>query len=251
MGDLRLPPMTFDELLARCEADARVVGVFLGGSRGKDAHVRPESDYDVRVVVEREDAELLRSLESPRGGEVDAALSTLAQFRPYALAGSITEWDRYTFTRGRVLVDKLDGDFQRLVDEKARLSADEANLLARNEADGYMNSLHRSLKSGRLGLGLAARLHAAESVAHLLAAVFALEERVRPFHDALTWELEAEPLHDWSSFELLVGIEAALSGEGERQQALFRTLEPRLRARGLGDVVDAWEPDVALMRGAA
>jgi len=242
--------MTFEELLARCETDPRIVGVFLGGSRGKAANVGPESDYDLRVIVAAADDELLAALDPPRGGEVDVAVSTLKEFRAQALDGSGTEWDRYTFTRGRVLVDKLDGELQRLVDQKARLPPDEARRLARRALDAYLNSLYRSLKSERLGLELAARLHAAESIAHLVATLFALEERVRPFHDALAWELRTEPLRQWEGADLLARIEAALSGEAEPQQALFREVEAQLRARGLADVVDAWEPDVALMRGA-
>ena len=241
--------MTFEELLERCEADPRILGVFLGGSRGKDANVRPDSDYDVRVVVAGADAELLAALDLPRGGEVDVAVSTLDEFRPHALAGSGTEWDRYTFVRGRVLVDKLDGEIQRLVDAKARLQPDEARDRAHSALDGYLNSLYRSLKSARLALDLAARLHASESVAHLLTTLFALEGRVRPFHDALAWELEVEPLRLWQAAELLGRIDAALSGEPEPQQALFRAVEPQVRAEGLAQVVDAWEPDVALMRG--
>jgi len=243
--------MTFDELLARCEADPRIVGVFLGGSRGKNANVRLDSDYDVRVVVARADADLLAVLDVPRGGEVDVAVSTLHEFRTHGLDGSGTDWDRYTFVRGRVLLDKLGGEIERLVDEKARLRPDEARRLARGALDAYLNSLYRSLKSARLGFELAARLHAAESVGHLLTALFALEGRVRPFHDALEWELEVEPLRLWPAAELLALVEAALCVGPESQEALFRRLEPQVLAQGLGDVVGVWEPDVALMRGAA
>jgi hypothetical protein len=203
----------------------------------------------VRVVIAREDEELVRALDAPRGESIDVAIHTVDDFRAHALPGSDKEWDRYTFTHGQVLVDKLDGEIQRLVDEKARLRSYEAQPLARAALGSYLNSLYRSLKSARLGLALAARLHAAESAGHLLAALFALESRVRPFHDSLAWELEAEPLEGWGTDELLARVAAILDGATEPQQALFREVERQVRAHGLGGEIGAWEPDVALMRG--
>jgi len=241
--------VTFEELLAVARDDPRIVGLFLGGSRGKGVNVRRESDYDVRVVIAREDAELERVLDTPRGEAVDVAIHTLEEFRAHALAGSGKEWDRYTFARGQVLVDKLEGEIQRLVDQKARLAPDEARRRARGALGAYLNSLYRSLKSARLGLDLAARIHAAESAGHLLVALFALEGRVRPFHDSLAWELETEPLARWRTDELLTRIEKILDGAAEPQQALFREVERQVRPHGFGEEIDAWEPDVALMRG--
>jgi hypothetical protein len=217
--------LTFEELLEQARADDRVIGLFLGGSRGKGANVRPDSDYDVRILGDAED------LETARGSPVEVAVMTLAEFRDYP------EWDRYTLTYTRALIDRT-GEIQRLIDEKGRLSAAEAADRAPAALDAYMNSLLRSLK--RPGLG--ARLHAAESVASLLTCLFALEGRIRPFHDYLEWELETHPLEGWASGELLRLI------DGD-QRELFRPVEPHVRARGLGDVVDSWEPDVAFVRG--
>ena len=217
--------VTFEEVLEGARADERVIGLFLGGSRGKDANVRPTSDYDVRVVGDAAD------FETARGSAVEVAVMTLDRFRDYP------EWDRYTLTHTRALIDRT-GEIQRVIDEKGRLSEEEAALAVPAALDAYMNSLLRSLK--RPGLG--GRLHAGESVGHLLTCLFALEGRVRPFHDYLEWELEHYPLGGWSSGELLVLI------KGD-QRELFRRVEPHVRARGLGGVVDSWEPDVAFMRG--
>ncbi len=49
--------LTYEELVERARADDRVVGLFLGGSRGKNANVRPDSDYDVRIVGDAADCE--------------------------------------------------------------------------------------------------------------------------------------------------------------------------------------------------
>ena len=63
---------------------------------------------------------------------------------------------------------------------------------------------------------------------------------MRPFHDYLEWELEHHPLEGWDDLLDLL--------EGD-QHELFRRVEAHVRARGLGDVVDSWEPDVPFMRG--
>jgi hypothetical protein len=230
--------MTFEDLLAKAEEDPRIVGLFLGGSRGKDANVRADSDFDVRVVLAETDDALFTELDTERGVPVEVAVMTLEEFRAYP------DWDRPTLTHTRALVDKT-GEIQRLIDEKGRLSESEAPEVARQSLDGYMNALYRGLKRA----GPARRIYAAESVGWLLTCVFALEGRVRPFHDYLAWELEHHPLQGWPADELLRLIESALDGAPESQRELFRYVEPRVRAGDLGDVVDSWEPDLAFMRG--
>jgi hypothetical protein len=45
------------------------------------------------------------------------------------------------------------------------------------------------------------------------------------------------------------GLTSALTGSAAAQQALFRAVEARIRARGLGAVVDDWHPHVDFLRG--
>jgi hypothetical protein len=224
-----MPPagkLRFEELLEQARADRRVVGLFLGGSRGKGANVRPDSDYDVRVVGDA------GHFGTPRGLPVEVAVMSLDRFRDYP------EWDRYTLTHTTALIDRT-GEIQRVIDEKGRLSDEEKERIPQPALDAYMNSLYRGLKRPD---GLGGRLHAAESLGHLLTCLFALEGRVRPFHDCLEWELVHYPLEGWDSADLLRSL------EGD-QRDLFRKVEPHVRVHGLGDVVDAWEPDVPFMRG--
>ena len=94
LGDLHVSDVTFEEVLEGARTDERVIGLFLGGSRGKDANVRPTSDYDVRVVGDATD------FETARGSAVEVAVMTLDRFRDYP------EWDRYTLTHTRALIDR-------------------------------------------------------------------------------------------------------------------------------------------------
>jgi hypothetical protein len=219
--------LTFDELLERARADERVVGLFLGGSRGKGFDVRSASDYDVRLIVTAPVPEL----DGPRGLLVDVGVMTLERFR-----GDYPEWDRYTLAHAEALIDKT-GETQRVIDEKGCLSEEETKSIPPLALDAYMNSLYRGLKRPA---GIGGRLHEAEAVGHLLTLLFALEGRVRPFHDYLEWELANYPLKGWDDLLTLL--------EGD-QHALFRRVETHVRERGLGDIVDSWEPDVAFMRG--
>ena len=86
--------LTYGELVERARADERVIGLFLGGSRGKSANVRPDSDYDVRIVGDAAD------LETPRGSHVEVSVMPLERFRDYP------EWDRYTLTHTEPVIDR-------------------------------------------------------------------------------------------------------------------------------------------------
>jgi Nucleotidyltransferase domain len=114
--------MSFDDLRALAEEDDGVVGLVLGGSRGKGAFVDASSDFDTYVIVrEHTDARRLR-LSSRRGEPVEILVLTLDEFRAHAAPNSESAWNRYSFAHVRAEVDKLDGEIQRLVDEKGSLA---------------------------------------------------------------------------------------------------------------------------------
>lgn len=116
--------------------------------------------------------------------------------------------------------------------------------------DAYVNSYYRSAKNARDGLLFEARLDAAESVPYFLEFLFGVHGRVRPYNKWLRWELEEHPLDPpWTADELGPRLERILAGDEAEQQALFRDAERLARSRGLGEVVDGWEPDVPRLRG--
>jgi hypothetical protein len=205
--------------------------------------VTPESDYDVYIVLrERSDGYPFTF-----GERIEMIGQTLDEFRRHGLPGSGSEWNRPTFLHVRVEIDKLDGEIGRLVDEKARLGAEEARKLAAEALDDYINALYRSLKNLAAELELAGRLDAAESIPPLLVALFAFDRRVRPFNKWLEYQVRRQPLALPDAVDRLDGLLRAPTVTAQRR--LFRDVEQLARARGFDAAIDSWEPRVAWLRG--
>ena len=83
----------------------------------------------------------------------------------------------------------------------------------------------------------------------MLTCVFALEGRVRPFNKWLAHDLQRAPLPIDNFLARVSAISDAPDLVG--QQALFRDIEQLARARGVGPLVDDWQPDVPFLRGDA
>lgn len=240
----------FRELRALAERDRNVLGLFLGGSRGKGMATE-HSDYDVYVVVRRNADEYRRKFPLRHGDDPEIIVLSLAEFRRHAAVGSDTEWNRYNFAHVTVDLDRTGGQIQQLVDEKGALPGDAATSIAAEALDGYINMYYRAAKNVRDGDDLAGRLDSAESVPYFLTALFALHERVRPFNKYLRYELEQHPLpgEAWRAERLLPLLDDVISGELKAHVAIFRPLEVLARKRGHGEVVDGWGDDVAWLRG--
>jgi len=240
----------FEHLLTLAADDPDILAVFLGGGRGKGV-ATPFSDWDCDVVVtdgsrQRVEARLADLLSRP---EIDGGVVELAEFSAYAEIGTPEEWDRYTFAHSRVPLDKTDGLVTQIVREKGRLPAEARDGLIRSELDAYVNSVYRSLKNSRDGLLLASRLDAADSIPAVLAFLFALSGRVRPYNKFLEWELINHPLVDLPSTraEFLNMIDVVLAtGDVSAQKHLFAAVQDIATMHGLSDVIEAWGDDLAL-----
>ena len=239
----------YAELRALARRDPNVVGLFLGGSRGKGIATE-QSDYDVYVIVRRNVGDYRRRFPLRHGDDPEIIVLSLAELRRHGAIGSESEWNRYNFAHVTVEFDKTGGEIQQLVDEKGSLPRDAARSIAAEALDGYINHYYRSAKNFRDGNELAGRLDAAESVPYFLTTLFALNERVRPFNKYLRWELEQYPLPgaEWSSERLLPLLDAAVAGDLAAQRTLFRKIEPLARGRGQGAVIDGWADDVDWLR---
>lgn len=231
----------FGRFMTDAEASPDVLGVILMGSRGFDHFVTPRSDHDALVIVARDPSPWQRDHGSP----VETWPMTIEQFRTHGL--TVDSWNRAAFLGVRVVLDRLDGEISRLVEEKRTLCPDEAEALGANRVDGYINSLVRSLRNLEAGREVEGRLDAIESIGPLLEAVFAFEGRVRPFNKWLRYETAERPL----AFGDIVGLvdQIATCPTADIQRVVFRQFEVAARQRGHGTVVDSWEPDVAWIRG--
>jgi hypothetical protein len=90
-------------------------------------------------------------------------------------------------------------------------------------------------KNRRDGRDDLARLEEIEAAPWFLWTLFALYGRVRPYNKYLRWELETHPLPaPWTADYLIDALTA-------RPSTLFPELERVARAKGFGDVLDAWD----------
>lgn len=249
------PATAYEAVVARAQADDRIVGLILTGSRGRGPHARDDSDWDIRLVV-RDDAEsdAAAFVTQREGRPIDMVVLSLTEFGRAAEIGAPDEWDRYSYAYAQVVVDKLDGRITALVRSKGVLPPDEAANRAQQKLDEYINSYYRSAKNLTNGLSVESRLDAAESIPPCLAALFAMYERVRPYNKFLTWELTQHPLGDpaWAAESFIPRLHRIVTtGDIAEQQHLFRDLERQARDRGHDRVIDGWEPDVTMLRGDA
>jgi predicted nucleotidyltransferase len=217
------------ELLAFAERSPDVLGAYVFGSRGRaDGLPDERSDWDVCVVL-RDGADVAAfDADWPyrHGAPVEVARVTLSE-----LAAD----DGPLYEAVDLRLDKS-GELRPLLAAKGRVD----ERVAREALDAYVNATYRSLRYAEVGAA-GARLDAAESVPPLLTFLFALDGRGRPFNKYV-----ADALPEGFGLERLTAV---LDGDGDAQRALFRDVELLARARGHGDVIDAWEPDVAWLRG--
>ena len=102
--------------------------------------------------------------------------------------------------------------------------------------------MYRSLKAWRRGDELGGRLQAADSAMHLLRTLFSLERRWPPYYDRLGTQLAALDAQGWPPGylrEALLGL--VRTGDPTLQQELAARVEALMRARGYGQVIDAWD----------
>jgi len=245
------PLEAYARLLDRARADPAVAGVVAFGSRAVGVDLTPASDVDCFVVVAGTNVDV-GAWRTPHGSPVETWPMPLEAFRRHGLPGDDFAWNRPTFIRARVDLDKLDGEIGAIVDAKRRLAPEERSALVNTALDDTINAIYRALKSAEAGRTLAARLDAIEAIGPLLATAFALEGRVRPWNRWLAHELATEPLRT-PAFAGLTDLVERLAADpsADRLREAFRLLEGPARDTGHGAVVDGWEPDVGWLRGEA
>jgi hypothetical protein len=175
----------FTSLLNEAQDDPNILAFWLDGSRGKGLET-DYSDYDCTMIVkENVSSQYICRYRNLGSSKIDLSVMTLSQFRNYAAWGSDTAWARYNFTHLSALVDKTNGEVQRLINDKGRLPAEVKEKFIAGAVDYFINQTYRSLKCFRDGTPAGARLEAAEGVTPFLNALFALHDRLRPYYNIL------------------------------------------------------------------
>ncbi|HST13224.1 MAG TPA: nucleotidyltransferase domain-containing protein [Gaiellaceae bacterium] len=235
-------------LLEFARASNEVVAVYVFGSRGRpDGLADDVSDYDVCVVL-RDDADVAafdQRWPYVHGASVEVARATLSELRKLGEYGTTSAWTRPLYQVINLLVDKT-GEVAGILDSKRSVPAHARDGILRNSLDAYINATYRSLRYRLVGAGAGVRFDAADAVSPLLDFLFALDGRVRPWNKYLESETRERPLPGAITIDRLLTV---LAGDQEEQHAVFRDVELLSRQHGLGDSIDAWEPDVAWLRG--
>lgn len=237
-----------EELVRYAEANDDVIGVYVFGSRGRpDGLADAASDYDVGVVL-RDDADVGafdHRWPYVHGSPLEVARATVTTLRMLGEYGTPSAWTRPLYQVVDLLIDKT-GEVAAILESKRGVPASARDRVLRDSLDAYINSTYRSLRYRLVGAGAGVRLDAADAVSPLLDFLFALDGRVRPWNKYLETEVRERFLPGGITIERVLAI---LSGEQGEQHAVFRDVELLARRHGLDDVVDAWEPDVAWLRG--
>jgi hypothetical protein len=245
------PEQQFQQILDDARADPYVIGMCLGGSRGKGFEDK-FSDYDICIIMADETPEPMRERYLRLNSTlIDLWTITLSEFREAAAWGSSTHWNRYSYAHVSALIDKLGGEIQQLIDDKGKIPDARREPLLRGVLDAYINSLYRSLKCIHKGNLRGARLEAHDSIGYLLDMLFGYEGRHRPFYGYLERELRKYPLKNGllSSDDLLAKIDAiSASADRATQQELLAMVDALLRPAGFGEVFDDWEEKYAWMQ---
>jgi hypothetical protein len=225
--------MRWSAFLDAAGEDANIVGVFLGGSRGKGFET-PHSDFDVYVIVY--DAALCKL---PRHDPpFEWLVMTLEEFRSHATWNSDTAWNRPTFSHVKALIDKT-GEVQALLEVKSCIPSSERRTFLEEALDSYINSVYHSLKCHRRAETLGALLEANASLPFALDVIFGLEGRVRPFLSYLQLELERYPLNSSSETILenvhRIASQSDLPAQGTLLELIEARTQPEFQA-----VFDGW-----------
>lgn len=236
----------FSALCKEAEKNRSIMGLFLGGSRGKKM-ITPYSDYDVYIIVRDGMVESiqdsLKATSSPFHdfcSDNDIIVLTVDGLKGYPPWGTGDDFTCYDFLLLEAIIDK-EGIIQPILDKKAERHVTRDVINAK--IDAYINFFYRSLKCIRDGHEIGARLESNTSIAILLDLLFAMHDRPTPYGKYLEWELERLPLENLpiEGPDLLQHIKAVLDSSSiEDQRFLFGMVERVIREAGFGAQIDGW-----------
>jgi hypothetical protein len=232
-------------VLEESKTNKDILGLFLGGSRGKsDEFLTKDSDMDVYVILsDTASDELKEKLKAYGSSWFEIRVLTLSEFTRYAEFGSSKDWDRYNFSHNKAIVDKT-GEIQKLMDEKGVLPEPVREELIKESIDSYLNQVYRSAKYWRDGKNLSAYIDATESLPFLMTALYALENRLKPYNKYFEWELKNHPLKllSWGVDEFISDYKHILeTGDIKTQEKILKDVKKLFTDNGFKDIFSEWK----------
>lgn len=235
----------YNLLLNECKTDKDIIGLFLGGSRGKDNNfITENSDMDVYIIIsDTAPDELKEKLKTYKSEWFESRVMDLTEFREYANWGSDKEWDRYNFAHNKAIIDKT-GEIQKLMDEKGILPIEAQRKVIDESLGEYFNQIYRVAKYTRDGREFEAYLDAVESLPILMTALYALEGRLKPYNKYFEWELRNYPLKllPWPVDEFIADYKHILqTGDFQTQSKIFKEVKTLFKKEGFDTEINEWK----------
>lgn len=172
--------------------------------------------------------------------DVGVVIKTLDELKGYMKWGRHDMWVRYSFTDTKAMLDKT-GQLQKIIDKIGTYPKKYQVGLVNGALGAYQNSLYRSIKAYHRGKRFAALIEAGRALEHLIAALFVLHLRFKPYNDYLEKEIEGlKMLGDlrYGLMERFLNILA--TADPKEQWQLKIDVEKVFRANGFAGAFDEW-----------
>lgn len=235
----------YQKLLKECTNDENIIGLFLGGSRGKsEDFITQNSDIDVYVILsDSAPEEVKERMKRYLSDWFEIRVMSLTDLVNHATWGSDHEWDRYNFAHNKPVIDKT-GELTKIMQEKGTLPEEVKKAVIKDSLDAYINEVYRSAKYFRDGKDTAGYLDAVESLPFLMTALYALEGRLKPYNKYFEWELKNHPLKllPFDPEEFIADyLDISRTGNFEKQAKIYKVVKKLFTEQGYKNIFDEWK----------
>ena len=160
--DIKNAKETYQKLIDDSKKDSNILGLILFGSRGMgEEFTHKESDYDLMMIVKnngKKNYEKYYEIEKIKISGIDLTIKSEAEIKE-----SLEEWERDTFARIKILVNKTSWLKEHLK-EISKIPKNQIEKYIRGKLDGYINYIYRSFKCWRDNNEIGARLEANRTI---------------------------------------------------------------------------------------
>lgn len=241
----------YKKLVENANKDPNIIALILFGSRGMGKEfIHKESDYDLMIIVKdkakREYDKKYYEVEEVKIPGIDLTIKSESEIK-----SPLQEWERDTYARIKILVDKTSW-LKEYLKEKSKIPKSQVKDFIKGNLDGYINYVYRSLKCWRDNNEIGARLEANRTVEIFLKIAFALHDRrTVPYYKYLEKDIKNHPLTKLkvNSEKLIKMVKKIIdSADIKTQQKLLDISERAFRKSGYEDVIDSWEDKLSWIK---